>query len=364
MSKLYEPLVLGESKLSNRVVLAPLTRSRSGRDRVPNAMMAEYYTQRSGAGLLISEATVVSEQGIGYSDTPGIYNIAQVEGWKNITSAVHRKDSKIFLQLWHCGRASHSDFHNGKLPVAPSAIGIQGEGVYTPLGKKPHETPRELTIAEIKSIVEDFKFGASRAKEAGFDGVEIHAANGYLIDTFLQSKTNQRQDEYGGSTLKRLRFLEEIIDAVLEIWNKNQVGIRLSPNGVFNDMGSKDFREQFSAAAKLIERKGLVYLHVLDGLAFGFHGLGEAMTLVDFRKLYSGKLMGNCGYTKEAGEKAVDDGRADMIAYGRPYISNPDLLERFKNNWPLNPDAAPSDWYTSSQGAKGYTDFPFYNQKA
>jgi N-ethylmaleimide reductase len=349
---------LGDLKLSNRVVLAPLTRARAGAERMPNDLMAEYYSQRSSAGLLITEATVISKQGIGWINSPGIYSKEQGEAWKKIVGAVHDKGSKIFLQLWHCGRASHSAFHGGEQAVAPSAIKLNGEYIHTPEGKKDYEIPRELETDEIPRIVEDYKQAASRAKEAGFDGVEIHSANGYLIDQFLQSKTNKRADRYGGSLENRFCFLQEIVNAATEVWPANRVGVRLSPNGNFNDMGSEDYRETFTYVASQLDKVGLAYLHVVDGLAFGFHELGEPMTLQDFRKVFSGSMMGNCGYTQETAEIAIKEKRADLIAFGRPYISNPDLVDRFRNDWPLAPDADMDVWFSFEK--EGYTDFKFY----
>ncbi|MGL6076251.1 MAG: alkene reductase [Fimbriiglobus sp.] len=357
MSALFQVFDLNGLTLSNRIVLAPLTRSRAGVERLPNSLMAEYYAQRATAGLIVSEATVISERANGWNQSPGIYNDAMQAGWKLTTDAVHAAGGKIFLQLWHCGRASHSSFHNGELPPAPSAIKINGDAIHTPTGKQPYETPRALEAAEIADIVADYRDAARRAREAGFDGVEIHGANGYLIDTFLQSKTNHRTDGYGGSVENRYRFLKEVTEAVLQEWPANRVGVRLSPNGQFNDMGSPDYREQFLYVAGQLNGYGLAYLHLMDGLAFGFHQLGEPMTLADFRAVFRGPLIGNCGYTKETAEAAIAAGHADFIAFGRPFISNPDLVERFRNNWPLNPDAAMSDWY-SPIGPKGYTDFP------
>ncbi|MDF1660254.1 MAG: alkene reductase [Planctomycetota bacterium] len=357
---LLSPFTLGDLKLKNRVILAPLTRGRAGEERLANELMAEYYSQRSGAGLIISEATTVSAQGNGWVNSPGIYTDAQGEGWKTVTNAVHKAGSKIFLQLWHTGRASHSDFHGGELPVAPSAIKIEGEGLHTPKGKVLHEIPRALRTDEIPGVVADYKKAAIRAKQAGFDGVEVHSANGYLLDQFLQSKTNKRTDQYGGSLENRFRLLSEILDAVSEVYPSGRIGVRLAPNGVFNDMGSLDYRETFTYAATRLNDYGLAYLHVMDGLGFGFHKLGEAMTLKDFRGVFKGPLMGNCGYTEESAEAAISNGQADMIAFGRPFIGNPDLVERFRNGWPLL-ESDPSSWYLSGDPAKGYTDFPSYS---
>lgn len=355
---LFEELDLGGLFLRNRVVLAPLTRARSGPDRVPGAHMATYYAQRASAGLLITEATLVTPRGAGWVETPGIYNEAQVHGWKQVTEKVHESGTPIFVQLWHTGRASHSDFFDGELPLAPSAVKLAGDKVHTPLGKKDYETPRAMTTEEVESTVADYVRAAELAKKAGFDGVEIHAANGYLIDQFLQSKTNKRTDRYGGTLEGRFLFLREIVEGILKVFPAGRVGVRLSPNGAFNDMGSPDYRETFTYAISQLDSYGLGYLHVMDGLGFGFHELGEPFTLAQVRELYSGLLMGNCGYDKESAEARLAAGEADLIAFGRPYISNPDLVERFLNDWPLAPTADMKHWYTP--GEEGYIDFPFY----
>lgn len=359
--KLLSSFTLGDLQLKNRVVMAPLTRSRAGTERMPNALMAEYYAQRSGAGLIITEATTISTQADGWLHTPGIYTDAQAEAWKQIVDATHQQGTPIFLQLWHTGRASHTSFHpDDGLPVAPSAIAIEGDDIHTPNGKQPHETPRALETEEIPQIVEAYRQAAARAKQAGFDGIEIHAANGYLIDEFLQSKTNQRSDRYGGSLENRYRFLQEIIESILTVWSSDRVGVRLSPNGIYNDMGSPDYPETFLYVAKQLNSYGLAYLHLLDGLAFGFHELGEPMTLAEFREVFDRALIGNCGYTQETAEIAIAEGNADLIAFGRPFISNPDLVKRFAEDLPLNPPAEQSVWY--SFGEEGYTNFPIYEE--
>ena len=357
--RLLEPFRLHDLDLRNRMVMAPLTRSRSGPDRIPNSTMAEYYAQRSSAGLIVSEATTISPQANGWLESPGIYTDAMEAGWRIITDAVHARGGRIFLQLWHMGRASHSAFHGGRPPVSASAVRIHGDGIHTPAGKQPYETPRALESHEVAGVVADYAAAAARARAAGFDGVEIHAANGYLIDQFLQAKTNLRTDDYGGSIEKRCRFLIDVVAAVARVWPSHRVGVRISPNGAFNDMGSPNYREQFLHAAAALDRLRLGYLHVVDGLAFGFHALGEPMTLADFRGVFRGPIVGNCGYTLETAEAAVQAGHADLIAFGRPYISNPDLVERFANGWPLAPMASMTDWYTPT-AAKGYTDFPTY----
>ncbi len=355
-SPLFQPFTLRDLLLPNRIVLAPMTRSRAGTARIPNQLMAEYYVQRSSAGLLITEAATISEEANGWNESPGIYTDEMTDGWKLITKAVHDKGSVIFLQLWHMGRASHSSFHNGKLAVAPSAIKINEEFIHTPTGKQPCEVPRALHTSEIPRVVSDYQQAAERAKAAGFDGVEVHGANGYLVDEFLQSKTNHRSDRYGGSIENRYRFLKEVVEAVVTVWPADRVGVRLSPNGAFNDMGSPDYREQFTFVASQLDQFGLSYLHVIDGLEFGFHKLGEPMMLAEFRKVFHGPLIGNCGYTLETAEKAITDGYADLIAFGRPFISNPDLVERFRNGWALAPVGPMSDWYAPT-GEKGYTDY-------
>jgi len=356
-SVLFQPFRLHDLNLRNRIVLSPMTRGRAGAARLPNHLMTEYYTQRSSAGLLISEGTTISEEANGWNESPGIYTEEMAEGWKPATNAVHEKGGVLFLQLWHTGRASHSSFQGGKPAVAPSAIKSNEPNIHTPTGKQPQEVPRALATSEIPRIVEDYQRAAERAKEAGFDGVEVHGANGYLIDTFLQSKTNHRTDQYGGSVENRYRFLKEVVEGITSVWPAHRVGVRLSPNGLYNDMGSPDYREQFTFVAGQLDHFGLAYLHVIDGLAFGFHNLGEPMTLAEFRKVFHGPLMGNCGYTKETAEEAITEGHADLISFGRPFISSPDLVDRFKNGWPLAEPAAVSDWY-SPTGEKGYTDFP------
>ncbi len=356
---LFQPLSFAGKTLHNRVVLAPLTRGRAGPERIPNALMAEYYRQRAGAGLLITEATVVSEEGNGWVDSPGVYNDAQAAGWKHITGTVHAAGAPMVLQLWHCGRASHSDFHGGELPLSASAVRIEGDQIRTPKGKKDYEVPRAMTSADIERTVGDYRRAAEYARDAGFDAVEVHGANGYLINQFLDSRSNQRTDEYGGSLENRFRFFAQVLEAVLEILPPERVGVRLSPNGVFNDMGAPDFRETFLYATGRLNDLKLGYLHVMDGLAFGFHEQGEPMTLAEFRPRFDQLIMANCGYTRESAEAAIGDGLADLVAFGRPFISNPDLPARFKNEWPLTPADDMSEWYTS--GAAGYTDYPAYN---
>ena len=343
--------------LANRVVMAPMTRGRSGLSRVPNALNGSYYVQRSSAGLMISEGVTISPQAEGWNGNPGIYTDAMIAGWRSVLDRVHSAGGVMFCQLWHCGRASHSLFHQGERPVAPSSVLMNQDGIHTPEGKRPLEIPRELSIDEIPGIVDDFRAAAAAASEAGFDGVEIHAANGYLIDGFLQSRTNHRTDHYGGTVEKRFRFLGEIVDAVTSEWPSNRVGVRLSPNGNYNDMGSVDFREQFCFAAAELNARDLAYLHVVDGLAFGFHELGEPIQLAEVREHYRGTIIANCGYTQASADRAIVEGDADLVSFGRPFISNPDLVERFALGLPLADPAAPSTWF-EDHGRAGYTDFP------
>ena len=354
---LLSPFEMRDLNLKNRVALAPMTRARAGDSRLATPLMAKYYAQRAGAGVVITEATTVSAQGNGWVGSPGIYTDEQGQAWKQVVDAVHAKGSPIFLQLWHCGRASHSDFHAGELPVSASANPIDGEGVHTPEGKKAYETPRALRTDEIPGVIEDYVQAAKRAKAAGFDGVEIHSANGYLPDQFLQSRTNQRTDAYGGSIENRFRLLREIVTAISEVFPSGRIAVRLSPNGMFNDMGSPDYRETFTYAAKELNAFGLAYLHVMDGLAFGFHEKGTPMVLAEFRKVFEGPLMGNCGYTQETANEAIQGGDADIIAIGRPYLANPDLVERFRNGWPLA-EANQETIYAANPPEVGYTDYP------
>ena len=358
---LLSPFQLGDLPLKNRVVMAPMARCRAGEAGMPNALMAEYYTQRVSAGLIITEATVISTQANALLNTPGIYSDEQGEAWKQVVTAVHARETPIFMQLWHSGRASHSSFQeNNQLPVAPSAIKINEEGFHIPLDKPPYETPRALETDEISLVVEDYRKAAERAKRAGFDGVEIHAASGYLIDTFLQTKTNHRTDSYGGPVENRYRFLKEIVEAIITVFSANRVGVRLSPNGVYNDMGSPSYREDFLYIAGQLNTYSLAYLHLVEGVAYGFHELGRPMMIGEFRDVFAGPLVGNCGYTQEQAETAARSQVADLIAFGRDFISNPDLVERFTNGWPLNPPAEVAVWY--SFGPEGYIDFPSYQE--
>ncbi|MEB3245665.1 MAG: alkene reductase [Vampirovibrionales bacterium] len=349
----------GPLNLKNRVVMAPLTRGRAGVERLPNALMAEYYAQRAEAGLIISEATSVNEIGLGWNESPGIYTEAQAVAWQQVTDAVHAAQGLIFCQLWHCGRASHSLFHpHLGVPVAPSAIAIGDDQIHTPQGKMPYETPRPMQLSDIEQTIADYQRAARLAMLAGFDGVEIHGANGYLIDEFLQDTTNQRTDEYGGSVENRCRLLMQIIDAITAVWPACRVGVRLSPNGSFNDMGDSNPRALFLPLAQQLATKSLAYLHIMDGLEFGFHGNGGPIMLSELRSVYPGVIIGNVGYTRDLAQMRLSQGDADLIAFGRPFITNPDLVRRIEHDWPWAPSSDMRYWYTP--GAKGYTDYAPY----
>lgn len=356
---LLKPLEWDKIQVPNRVAMAPMTRGRAPQN-MPNELMATYYKQRASAGLIISEGTFVSEEGIGWVDAPGIWSDKQTEAWGKIVDTMHEENAIFFLQLWHTGRASHSDFHDGDLPVAPSAIRHEGDKIMTTSGEeKEHEVPRALKLEEIPRLVADYKKAAQNAIKAGFMGIEIHAANGYLLDEFLQSKTNHRDDQYGGSIENRFRLLHEILEACTTVYPIDCIGVKISPNGVFNDMGSEDYRETFVYVAKKLSEYNLAYLHVVDGLKFGFHELGEPVTLEEIRKVYPGRIMGNCGYNRDEAEKEIALGNADLMAFGRPFIGNPDLVERFANDWEYS-ESNQDTWYSS--GAEGYTDYPVYQE--
>jgi N-ethylmaleimide reductase len=351
---LFSPLQIGSSTLKNRIIMAPLTRCRSVEKNIPNELMAKYYAQRASAGLIISEASQITPQGIGYPCTPGIHNQDQINGWKKTTQAVHENGGKIFLQLWHVGRISHSSFLDGALPVAPSAIRPAGE-VYTFAGMQAYETPKALSIPEIHEIVNTYADAAHNAMEAGFDGVEVHSANGYLLDQFLRDGTNVREDVYGGTIENRSRFLFEVIDAVSQKIGSDKVGVRLSPSGTFNDMKDSDPKKLFSYVCNRLNECDIAYLHIVDALEGDIKHGANVVELSVLRDAYRGVLITCGGYDKQKGEDVIGNNLADAVAYGELYISNPDLVERFKINAALN-KADPSTYYT--QDEKGYTDYP------
>lgn len=347
MTSLFDPLQLGQLRLKNRVIMAPLTRSRAGAERVPNALMAEYYRQRAGAGLILSEATSVTPMGIGYADTPGIWNEEQVEGWKAVTSAVHEAGGTIFLQLWHVGRISHPIFLGGELPVAPSAIQPAGH-VSLVRPKTAYVTPRALETDEIPGIVEAYRQGAENAKRAGFDGVEIHAANGYLIDQFLQDRSNRRTDRYGGSIENRVRLLNEITDAVIEVWGAERVGVHLAPRGDSHDLGDSDPAALFTHVARDMAARGVAFLALRERIA-------EDSLLPAIKQAFGGVVIANEGLTRESASQLLAEGHADAAAFGRDFITTPDLPERLRKGLALN-EARPDSFYAG--GAEGYTDYP------
>ncbi len=345
---LFAPSVLGTLPVANRVLMAPLTRSRASPGNLPNALMAHYYAQRASAGLIISEATQVTPQGQGYPNTPGVHSPEQIAGWHGVTQAVHERGGKIFLQLWHVGRISHPLTQaDGGLPVAPSALQPAGE-IYTEQGMKPFVTPRALTIDELPALVEDFRRAAANAKAAGFDGVEIHAANGYLIDQFLRDGTNQRVDSYGGSVENRGRLLREVTEAVLTVWEPGRVGVRLSPVNPFNDIADSAPQSTFEAITEQLNAFGLAYLHVVEDRAskFDFQRL---------RQIFNGAYIANGDYDRDSAVAAIAGERADFIAFGKLFIANPDLPERLRRNGPFNV-AQPASYYAG--GAEGYDDYP------
>ncbi|MDJ1177398.1 alkene reductase [Roseofilum sp. BLCC_M91] len=360
LSVLFEPLNLGAIAISNRILMAPLTRGRAGVSRIPNDLMVEYYTQRASAGLIVSEATQISEQAAGWEQSPGIHTAEQVAGWKKVTEAVHQKGGKIVLQLWHTGRASHPDFQpGGGLPVSSSAIAPQGE-VRTPKGKKPYVIPHALTLEEIPGVIQEYVLATRNAKEAGFDGVEVHGANGYLIDQFLRDGVNHRTDSYGGSIENRARFLLEVTEAVIQEWSGDRVGVRLSPYNPFNDMKDSDPIASFTYTAAALNAFNLAYLHILEPLPGHFFGVeGVERAAPHMRREFKNSIILNGGYDAHTGAAALRNQEADAIAYGVPFIANPDLVERFQQGAALNePDQA--TFYTHD--AKGYIDYPTLSQ--
>jgi 2,4-dienoyl-CoA reductase-like NADH-dependent reductase (Old Yellow Enzyme family) len=349
MSHLFSELQIGDLTIKNKIIMSPLTRCRAIENRVPNKLMAEYYAQRASVGLIISEATAVTPMGVGYPNTPGIWNDEQVEGWKLVTKAVHDKGGKIFLQLWHVGRVSDPIYLDGKLPVAPSAIG-QTSHVSLVRPKKQHVTPRALELNEIPEIVQAFKKGAENAKKAGFDGVELHGANGYLLDQFLQDNTNKRTDVYGGSIENRARFALEVTDAAISVWGANRVGYHFSPRCDDHEMGDSKPLATFTYLMEQLKKRKLAFV-------FSRSKLGEGSIDAQLKKAFGGIYIRNEGLTKETAENLLKNNEADAVAFGKLIIANPDLVERFKNAIPLN------DWNAQTfycSGAEGYTDYPRY----
>ena len=350
-NSLNQPLALGDLEIPNRIIMAPLTRCRADEGRIANDLMAEYYAQRSSAGLIISEATSVSAMGVGYPSTPGIWSQEQIQGWQKVTRAVHARGGRIFLQLWHVGRISDPVYLEGNLPLAPSAVAPDGH-VSLVRPEKSFVTPHPLTTSEIKHIVEEFRHGAENAKAAGFDGVEIHAANGYLIDQFLQDSSNQRNDEYGGSIENRVRFLLEIVDAVTTVWEPGRVGVHLAPRADIHDMGDSNPEVLFLEVARQLGARKLGFLCAREH--HHAPAIGPAM-----KKAFGGVFIANEQFTGEQAQQLIDSGDADAVAFGQPYIANPDLPERLISRTPLN-EPKPELYYYLGEGDRsiGYTDYP------
>lgn len=347
MTTLFDPIQMGDLALPNRMVMSPLTRCRADRGRVPNALMAEYYTQRATAGLIISEATSVTPMGVGYPDTPGIWSDAQVDGWRRTTDAVHNAGGRILLQLWHVGRISDPAYLDGKRPVAPSAIPAAGH-VSLLRPKKAFETPRALAREELPAIVAAYRRGAENAKTAGFDGVEVHGANGYLLDQFLQDSTNHRTDDYGGSIENRARLLLEVTDAAISVWGPGRVGVHLAPRGDAHDMGDSDPAATFGYVAAQLGERGIAFICTRE------HFNAPALT-PSLRKAFGGCVIANEAFTRDSATRALGDGAADAVAFGKLFIANPDLVARFRQTAFLNaPDV--NTFYGS--GTKGYVDYP------
>ncbi len=351
MSKLTDPLIVGDLHLPNRVVLAPLTRCRADAGRVPNALMAQYYVQRASAGMILTEATSVTPLGVGYPDTPGIWSDEQVQGWRHITDAVHAAGGRILLQLWHVGRISHPQYLDGELPVAPSAIAPQGH-VSLLRPKQDYVTPRALELSEIPGIVEAYRKGAENAKRAGFDGVEVHGANGYLLDQFLQDGSNKRTDAYGGSIENRARLLLEVTDAVVSVWGAGRVGVHLAPRGDAHSMGDSNLTATFSYVAEQLGKRKIAFLCTREAL-------GADRISPKLKELFGGVLIANEGFNRDSAEQEIASGHADAVAFGKDFISNPDLPRRFQLNAALNP-FHPETFYGFGQPDHkvGYTDYP------
>jgi 2,4-dienoyl-CoA reductase-like NADH-dependent reductase (Old Yellow Enzyme family) len=347
MPDLFTPIRLGDLDLPNRIFMAPLTRARSGPTRVPNALMVEYYRQRASAGLILTEATVVSPQGIGYANTPGIWSTEQVEGWKAVTRGVHEAGGRIFLQLWHVGRVSHPSLLNGELPVAPSAIAPSGH-VSLIRPQTGYVVPRALARDELPGIVEDFRLGAVNAMAAGFDGVEIHGANGYLLDQFLQDRSNHRTDDYGGSIANRARLLLEVTDAAVGVWGAARVGMHLAPRGDSHDVGDSDRLATFGHVARELGRRGIAFIAARENTGPGRIG-------PQLKAAFGGTWVANEGLDADSANALLAAGEADAVAFGKLFIANPDLPRRFATGAPLN---APQPQTFYGAGATGYTDYP------
>ncbi|MBZ6377500.1 hypothetical protein B5C34_04610 [Pacificimonas flava] len=366
MDALFEPLTLGDLELPNRILMAPLTRGRSEESHVPNDLQIDYYAQRAGAGLIISEATGVHPKGMGWYRAPGIWSNEMVAAWKPVTEAVHARGGRVFLQLWHMGRVVLPTYIGGEAPLAPSAVTADGEG-FVPvegqveLGARPYVEPKAMDQADIDEAVAAYGRGAANARDAGFDGVEIHAANGYLIDQFLRSGTNRRTDDYGGSAKNRARFLREVTDAVLAELPPGRVGVRISPTSSFNDMSDEAPAEVAAEVGRVAEQAKLAYVHLIEPVEEGFMPMPDEPVAGDLRSSYSGPILQNGAFDAETGAKHVADKAADAIVFGRPFIANPDLAYRIREGKPL---AEPNMELAYVGGANGYSDYPPYDEQA
>lgn len=354
--RIFEPIKVGAIEAKNRIVMAPLTRSRAVEGQVPNELAVTYYKQRAGAGLIVSEGTQIRPDGQGYVSTPGIHSPAQLEGWKKITDAVHEAGGKIVAQIWHVGRVSHPSITGGLQPVAPSAVEAPNTKAFTPAGTlEAVPVPRALSVDEIKQVVEDFGTAAKNARSAGFDGVEIHGANGYLVDQFLRDGANKRTDQYGGSIENRVRFMTEVVDASIAAIGADRVGIRLSPVTPSNDLLDSNPQPLFDLAVSELAKRKIAFVHMIEGATQGARDIVPEFDFRKLRKLFGGVYIANNGYDGEAAKQAVASGLVDMVAFGRWFISNPDLVERIRNGAPFaEPDR--STFYGG--GAKGYIDYP------
>lgn len=352
MTSLFDPIKIGDLTLPNRIFMAPLTRSRAGTERIPNELMAKYYAQRASAGLILTEATSVTPMGVGYADTPGIWSEEQVKGWKLVTEAVHKAGGHIFLQLWHVGRISDPIFLNGELPVAPSAIKPEGH-ISLVRPKKEYVTPRALETAEIPGVIEAYRKGAENAKRAGFDGVELHGANGYLLDQFLQSGTNKRTDEYGGSLENRAKLMLAAVDAAISVFGANRVGLHLAPRGDSHDISDANPLETFSYIAREVGRRGIAFICSRESL--GDNRIGPELKKAFNKENPDGIYIANEKFEQDTAEEVLQKGEADAVAFGKLFIANPDLPKRFAKSAELNkPDSA--SFYAGE--ANGYTDYP------
>ncbi|MEO1046237.1 MAG: alkene reductase [Pseudomonadota bacterium] len=363
MTSLFDPIQLGAINAPNRIIMAPLTRCRATQAHVPNAIQGDYYAQRATAGLILSEATGISQEGLGTCFAPGIWNDPQTEAWRPIVEQVHEAGGRIFCQLWHMGRLVHPDFNSGKAPVSSSATTGPGN-TRTYQGKKPYAEARPLAVDEIPRLLDDYARAAENAKRAGFDGVQLHAANGYLIDQFIRSGTNKRDDDYGGPIANRIRLLGEVTQRLVDVWGSDHIAVRMSPNGDSQGADDATPNDTFTAAAKLLDSIGIAFLELREPPPFGTYGNTDIPAVSPhIRQVFKAPLILNSDYDKARAEEALTEDRCDAISFGRPFITNPDLVERLRNDTPLNPAlGGETPWHFTptwySQGSEGYTDYP------